>query len=179
MLCPNCKKETLDKAILLNVEINYCKNCQGFWFDNDELKWAKDKKDANLNWLDIDLWRDQKKFSISRGGRFCPHCRMPLYEVEYDKSKVRVDLCNLCKGIWLDRGEFQKIIKYLKEKADYDFLHHFSKNLMQEFWEIFAGPETIREEILDLVTLLKLFHYKFRVQHPYISTIIWGVLPKP
>ncbi|PIS45215.1 MAG: hypothetical protein COT22_06415, partial [Ignavibacteria bacterium CG08_land_8_20_14_0_20_37_9] len=74
-------------------------------------------------------------------------------EVQYDNSKVRVDLCSLCKGIWLDRGEFKKIIKYLKEKADYEVLYNFSKNLMEEFWEVFTGPEKIREEILDLLTL--------------------------
>ena len=111
MLCPNCKKE-LDQAILYNVEINHCHKCRGVWFEDEELRWAKDEKDKNLNWLDIDLWRDSKKFKISRGNRLCPECRMPLYEVEYDKSKVKVDLCNLCKGIWLDRGEFKKIIKY-------------------------------------------------------------------
>ncbi|MBU4204941.1 zf-TFIIB domain-containing protein [Patescibacteria group bacterium] len=175
--CPNCKKETLEKAILLNVEVDYCTKCFGLWFDQDELRLAKDKKDENLNWLDIDLWRDIKKFNVSRSNRLCPHCRMPLYEVQYDKSKVTVDLCNLCKGIWLDKKEFEKIIKYLKEKADYEILRHFSKNLVQEFGEIFIGPEKIREEILDLLTLLKLLHYKFLAQHPYLAILIKD-LPK-
>ena len=190
MECPNCKKETLDpsslakgggleKVILLNVEVDYCRKCEGIWFDDNELRWAKDEKDANLNWIDIDLWRYPQKFNISRGGRLCPRCRMPLYEVEYDKSKVKIDLCNLCKGIWLDKGEFKKTIKYLKEKADYEILNYFSKNLIQEFWEVFSGPESVREEISDLVTILKLFNYRFTTQHPYLATIIKGVLPKP
>jgi len=176
--CPNCKKEALEKVILLNIEVDYCPKCFGLWFDDNELRQAKDKKDENLNWLDIDLWRDKKKFDISQGGRLCPHCRMPLYEVKYDNSKIRVDLCSLCKGIWLDRGEFKKIIKYLKEKADYEVLYNFSKNLMEEFWEIFAGPEKIREEILDFLTLLKLLHYKFAVQHPHLAALIKGLLIK-
>jgi len=178
MICPKCKKPIMDKAILLNVEVDYCTKCFGIWFDGDELRMAKDKKDENLNWLDIDLWRDIKKFNISRGGRLCPRCRMPLYEVQYDNSKVTVDLCNLCKGVWLDHKEFEKIIRYLKEKADYEVLYHFSKNLVQELGEVFVGPEKIRDEILDLLTLLKLLHYKFSVQHPHLTVLIKGLLPK-
>jgi len=162
----------------LNAEIDYCPKCLGLWFDDDELRQVKDKEDENLNWFDIDLWREKRKFSISQGSRLCPHCRMPLYEVQYDESKTKVDLCNLCKGIWLDKGEFKEIIKYLKEKADYEVLHHFSKNLSEEFWEIFIGPESIREEVVDFITISKLLHYKFSIKHPYLTIIIKGLLPK-
>lgn len=177
MNCPNCKKELLDKAIFYGVEVDYCPKCLGIWFEDEELRWAKDEKDKKLNWLDIDLWKNTKKFAISRGGRACPVCRMPLYEIEYDKSQTKVDLCNLCKGIWLDRGEFRKIINYLKEKADYETLYRYSKNIAKEFWEIFTGPETFREEVIDVITLLKLFNYKFVSQHPNISQTI-SQLPK-
>jgi len=171
MVCPDCKIE-LDKAIFYNVEVDYCKKCLGVWFEDEELRWVKDKKDKDLNWFDIDLWRDKTKFEISRGNRICPVCRMPLYEVEYDKSKTKVDLCNLCRGVWLDRGEFKRIMEYLKERADYEILHNFSKHLSEEFWEIFIGPEVFREEILDFLTLLKLLNYKFIAQHPNITEII-------
>jgi len=165
----------LDKAILSNVEVDYCTKCFGVWFDKDELRLVKDKKDENLNWLDIDLWRDIKKFNVSQSGRLCPHCRMPLYEVQYDESKVTVDLCSLCYGVWLDKKEFEKIIRYLKEKADYEVLYHFSKNLIKETGEIFIGPEKIREEVLDLLTLLKLLYYKFSIQHPHLAVLIRGL----
>ncbi len=177
MECPSCKK-SLDKAILLNVEIEYCPSCLGMWFDHDELRQAKDKKDPSLNWLDIDLWRDIKKFEISRGNRLCPECRMPLYEVQYDEAKTKIDLCNVCHGIWLDKGEFKKIIKYLKERSDYEVLYNFSRNLVQEFGEIFVGPESFRSEILDFFSLLKLLSYKFSVQHPLITTMIREGIPK-
>lgn len=176
MLCPNCKKE-LEKAIFYNSNVDYCTKCGGIWFEDQELRLVKDARDKNLNWLDIDLWKYEKKFEISRDNRLCPLCRMPLYEVDYDESAVRVDLCNLCKGIWLDRSEFPKIINYLKEKADYEVLYHFSKNLKEEFWEIFLGPETLRQELLDYLALLKLLNYKFSVQHPYLAKLI-SYLPR-
>ena len=178
MDCPSCKKPTLEKAILLNVEVDYCTKCFGIWFDNDELRLAKDKQDENLNWLDIDLWKEQKKLEISKAGLICPECRMPLYEVDYDNSKTRIDLCNLCKGVWLDKGEFKRIVGYLKEKADYEVLYNFSKNLTQEFGEIFIGPESLRSEVLDFLTLLKLLGYKFYSQHPYLAESIKTMVPK-
>lgn len=176
MLCPFCKKP-LDKAILSGVEVDYCPQCLGLWFEKDELRLAKDEKDRSLRWLDIDLWKDDTKFKISPGIRLCPYCRLPLYEVYYGDSQIIVDVCNLCQGIWLDRGEFKKIIKYLKEKADYKILNDYLKSLTEEFWEIFIGSEILREEILDFLTILKLLNYKFTVQHPIISKIIFQ-LPK-
>ena len=171
MICPFCKK-LLEKTIFHNSEVDYCPSCLGLWFEQDELRQAKDEKDKDLNWLDIDLWQDKIKFKITSGQKPCPSCRLPLYEVEYGDSGIKVDVCNICQGIWLDRGEFKKIIEYLQQKANYEILHNYAKNLFQEFREIFIGPEILREEILDFLTILKLLRYKFTVQQPLISKII-------
>jgi len=176
MLCSICKI-SLEEAIFCNVGVNFCPECLGSWFEEEELRWAKDEKDKNLNWLDIDLWKDEKKFKISSGMKLCPSCRLPLYEIYYGDSRVIVDLCNLCRGIWLDRGEFKKIIEYLKKRADYEVFNNYFQNLMKEFWEIFTGPETFREEILDFLTILKLLNYKFTIQHPNLAKLISN-LPK-
>jgi len=176
MFCPICKVQ-LKSAILHNVEVNYCPQCLGLWFERDELRWAKDEKDKELQWLDVDFWKDEKKFKISRGIRLCPSCRVPLYEVRYGDSNVIVDVCNLCHGTWLDRAEFKKIIDYLHQKADYEVLNNYAKNLFQQFSEIFIGPETLREEILDFLSILKILNYKFVIKHPIISKMILE-LPK-
>lgn len=176
MVCPLCQKP-LDRVIFYGTQIDFCPKCLGIFFEEDELRLAKDTRDRELRWLDIDLWKEPEKFKISWGKKLCPTCRLPLYQVNYGDSKIEVDLCNLCQGIWLDRGEFKKIIEYLKEKAEYEVLENYAKSLLKEFWEIFSGPETFREELLDFLTLLKLLNYKFATQHPTISKIISG-LPK-
>jgi uncharacterized protein len=38
----------------------------------------------------------------------CPVCGEKLREVE--RSGVMVDICPACKGIWLDRGEIDKLL---------------------------------------------------------------------
>lgn len=171
MECPN-DNERLERALFHNVEADYCPRCLGIWFDNDELALAKNDKDKEINWLDVDLWRDKARFEISRSRRHCPVCRTLLCEVDYDDSKTKVDFCKMCQGVWLDRGEFKQIIVYLKRKSDYEVLHCYAKNIIQELWEVFAGPEKFREELSDFLTLLKLFNYKFIVQHPFLNYLI-------
>jgi Zn-finger nucleic acid-binding protein len=169
--CPICKIN-LDQAIVAGVEVDYCKKCLGLWFDEDELRQAKDIKDRNLRWLDIDLWLDEDKFKISKGNKLCPTDRLPLYETRYGRSNIKVDVCNVCNGVWLDRGEFKKIVRYLKKKADSEILSHYLKNLRNEFWEIIEGPEEIKEELDDFLMVLKLFQYKLLIQYPSIAKII-------
>lgn len=171
MQCPN-DKEYLEKILFHNVEVDYCPKCLGMWFDKDELTMAKNSKDDKINWVDVDLWRDKAKFQLSNGDKPCPVCRVSLRQVKYDKGKTKVDFCKRCQGIWLDRGEFKQIINYLKNKSDYEILNHYSKNLVSELWEVFSGPENLRSELADFFTLLKLFNYKFTVQHPYLNAIL-------
>jgi uncharacterized protein len=40
----------------------------------------------------------------------CPSCGGEL--VELDRSSVRVDACRQCRGVWLDRGELDRIIEH-------------------------------------------------------------------
>ncbi len=176
MYCPN-DNEKLEKVLFHNVEVDYCPKCLGVWFDQDELRLAKDDKDKDLNWQDVDLWRDKSKLKTVRISKFCPVCRVGLVEISYDQSKIKVDFCKMCQGVWLDRGEFKQIIAYLKNKADYEILHKYTQNLVSELWEVFSGPEAFRSELEDFLTLLKLFNYKFVAQHPNLAGLI-DDLPK-
>ena len=55
----------------------------------------------------------------------CPTCDSRLVEVE--RSDVLIDACPSCRGVWLDRGELDKILVRERElaaggSADDDFL---------------------------------------------------------
>ena len=39
----------------------------------------------------------------------CPACGGELVELE--RSSVRVDACRQCRGVWLDRGELDRIVE--------------------------------------------------------------------
>jgi len=39
----------------------------------------------------------------------CPNCKVSL--VMADRSGIEIDYCPNCRGVWLDRGELDKIIE--------------------------------------------------------------------
>jgi Zn-finger nucleic acid-binding protein len=39
----------------------------------------------------------------------CPACRVPL--AMSDRQGIEIDYCPQCRGVWLDRGELDKIIE--------------------------------------------------------------------
>jgi uncharacterized protein len=45
----------------------------------------------------------------SAAGMLCPTCRVSL--VMSERSGIEIDYCPQCRGIWLDRGELDKIIE--------------------------------------------------------------------
>lgn len=38
----------------------------------------------------------------------CPRCHSALAEL--DRDGITLDRCNACRGIWLDRGELEKLL---------------------------------------------------------------------
>jgi uncharacterized protein len=45
----------------------------------------------------------------------CPNCNIDL--VMTDRSGIEIDYCPQCRGIWLDRGELDKIIERSTQHA--------------------------------------------------------------
>ena len=43
------------------------------------------------------------------GPMTCPHCAVPL--VMSERQGIEIDYCPTCRGIWLDRGELDKILE--------------------------------------------------------------------
>ncbi len=172
MICPNCKKETLEKIRFHKSEVDKCNQCHGIWFERDELRKSKDEKDQHLKWLDADIWREGKKIQVSSSMKTCPPCKENLYEVKYGESDIKVDVCNSCQGVWLDGREFKKIIAYLSNIVNTETLTKYLKHTFEEAKEIFTGPEDLSSEIKDFLLVIKLLQYRFLSQYPIIREII-------
>jgi Zn-finger nucleic acid-binding protein len=48
----------------------------------------------------------------------CPRCDGLLDSRE--RQGVTVDVCGRCRGIWLDRGELEKLLSYARRELDED-----------------------------------------------------------
>lgn len=43
----------------------------------------------------------------------CPNCNVGMTQVH--RSGVELDICPQCRGVWLDRGELEKLLQPLRE----------------------------------------------------------------
>ena len=73
----------------------------------------------------------------------CPKCQVAL--IITDRQGIEIDFCPQCRGVWLDRGELDKIIergaryvdddddkRYQERRPDYDRDRHYHKR--KSFW---------------------------------------------
>ena len=102
MQCPKC---VISKLIEKKVKgksftVDFCPDCNGMWFDEDEL--------GSL--LKVPAKNVKVPPKAQAQDIFCPKCEKPLYVFCYPKTMVLIDMCKECEGIWLDAKEFQEIL---------------------------------------------------------------------
>ena len=47
----------------------------------------------------------------------CPRCNTSTLD-ERERSGVTLDVCPQCRGVWLDRGELEKLLAYAKRELE-------------------------------------------------------------
>jgi len=48
----------------------------------------------------------------------CPVCSAPFKEVV--KDRILIDVCTRCQGVWLDRGELDKLLSAVRAADQYE-----------------------------------------------------------
>ena len=98
-----------DKKLARFVNVDICPKCEGIWFDHGELKellQARFSERADPRTL---LPADRDADCL------CPDCRWPLYRREFmRRSNIEIEQCIKCAGIFLDAGEVDQVIAFLK-----------------------------------------------------------------
>ena len=57
----------------------------------------------------------------------CPVCK-EVNLIMSEKQGIEIDYCPECRGVWLDRGELDKIIEKSNNELNYQSLEQQSKN---------------------------------------------------
>jgi Zn-finger nucleic acid-binding protein len=104
--CPECNLR-MNKTSVEGVELDVCRVCSGIWFDHNELSQIVGIVKQH-GCEDSDFLFERADCSSRQRLRPCPKCRKSMEIVEYDG--VEVDVCNDCRGIWLDKGELMEIM---------------------------------------------------------------------
>ncbi|MBM4446516.1 MAG: hypothetical protein FJ023_04080 [Chloroflexi bacterium] len=116
MICPSCKSDMI-VVEYNNIELDYCNDCHGVWFDSTELELLL--KSMNLdshNLLLSDILKSPEAES-SEKKRKCPICRKKMKKTTIgEHPRVLVDVCPQGHGLWFDGGEMAQLLKHLAGK---------------------------------------------------------------
>lgn len=179
MNCPSCQAAATSK-ILHSVTIDECSSCEGIWFDSDEMRIAKDSIDADLNWLDPHFAINTDEIRAKNSQLGCPKCKnQKLVTLYYDNTNIEIDLCCGCHGMWLQKGELEKIIEQLEQKLLGMTVGDYAQESLREIKEIFNGQESVASEWRDLSNLLRLLQYKILSSRPVIQKTLQIVQANP
>lgn len=112
LICPACRKIFLKTQVdtQTRLEIDVCPRCYGIWFDGSELSRFLQSDELKRKFYlaeDVAPARPEGA-SVSAQARNCPRCRKPMEEKRF--ADVAVDVCETCKGLWLDDGEIRQIV---------------------------------------------------------------------
>jgi len=165
MNCPYCSIKLREKTIG-EVEIDECQECKGVWFEQDELRQAKDATDKDLRWMDFEIWKHKDRFSARPAKLKCPQCSKTLVTIQYANTKVEVDCCPTCKGTWLDYGELEEIVDALNNELLSKPFSEYIRASIEEAKEILTGPEGFISEWKDFTTVLRMMKYRFFAENP-------------
>lgn len=133
MNCPVCKTSELALADLeMGLSSLKCPDCGGNWIHGAEYWHWLEKHGPNLP----ERAGQNNDLALTESGEYidCPECRfrMSKFFVGHGLG-FTLDHCEGCKGIWLDRNEWE----LLKERN----LHDDLNSMLTSFWQAKAQKE--------------------------------------
>ena len=174
MKCP-IDGTPLETHTVQSVNVEECAQCRGLWFEKGELRKTKDASEPDLNWLDFDLWSDPASFAADWSSRQCPQCGKHMAAISYAETGVTVDYCAEGHGVWLDKGEFQAIVKALNTEAESKNASDYVTASLAEALEILTGDEGIISEWKDFATVMRLLQYRVLAENPRLSALLSAI----
>ena len=114
MQCPNCKS-TLQTIDYEGIQIETCPDCEGEWLDAQELKHIVQVREVRFDKEErqaIAAATTITPINVKREDRDlrCPKCSGTTDALNYGgDTGIVIDKCTTCGGIWLDKGEMERI----------------------------------------------------------------------
>ncbi|MFH0846465.1 MAG: zf-TFIIB domain-containing protein [Chloroflexota bacterium] len=131
MICPVCHIPMI-VVEHQKIEIDYCVNCQGVWFDCGELELLLQKSASQVNCLpDKGIIRSSDVRTTEKK-RKCPICGRKMDKnLIGEKPKILIDVCPRGEGLWFDGGELGSFLKQLQGEKDEGEVLGFLKDVFQ------------------------------------------------
>jgi len=121
MNCPVCDGVPLKEIDYEGVKVDHCETCDGFWLDEGEIKKINMIHEERFTPAQIAEARElvDTKAIVGEAAEArriqCPKCGAECRQVS--SSGVVIDECPERHGIWLDKGEIDKLQIMAEERS--------------------------------------------------------------
>lgn len=149
MLCPS-DSTTLKEVTVLShygqyIVLDQCQECGGVWFDTSEIHQVKQGEAEKIEKLDETTL--QISTSFQREEFLCPKDKNKLicYKDSFFPKNIVMEICPVCHGFWLNKGEFveyQKQRHELQEKKEDSAISYASEESVLKILENHSSKDT-------------------------------------
>ena len=106
MECPLCKVPLIIVEYA-GIELDFCTECKGIWFDSDELNLLAEALEFAADFPDV---VDLPSVRSKEKRRPCPRCRKKMDKASIGEQQVIIDRCPRGHGLWFDHGELARVL---------------------------------------------------------------------
>lgn len=177
MICPQCKPERMMHTFETDhLTIHACPCCGGYWFSESQLQTLSEVVDPDLQWLDLDFWKSRAQLHVTPQPWACPDCRRShLVRVHDEETDTTADTCPQCRGIWLEAGQLDRILKVLSSEVERMDSADYVKESLRVLSDLLASRQKEPvEDWKELKTLLRLLKYRLYSEHPKLISLLVG-----
>jgi hypothetical protein len=115
MKCPADDESLTTTTYETEIRVDECPSCRGIWLDQGELERIQKTRERDYSEElrkipDSVAGAYEMARQKTQGERTCPACGREMEKREYAySSRILIDSCPSCRGVWLDRGEVQAL----------------------------------------------------------------------
>jgi Zn-finger nucleic acid-binding protein len=143
MICPACKYDMI-VVEYHNIELDYCSNCKGVWFDSGELELLLKSQGLKEPKSFFDGIMNSQEGASSEEKRNCPICGRKMKKKPIGgQPEILIDACRNSHGLWFDGGEVTQLIRRLAGEHPRE---HGSKGHVINFLEEVFGPSESKQQ---------------------------------
>ncbi len=139
MICPTCKNDML-VIEYNNIELDYCANCHGVWFDSGELELLLNSIELEHHGLLLHDIVNIPEAKSSEDKRKCPICNRKMKKTTIgQKPEILIDVCDQEDGLWFDGGEVHQLISQFSGKQSQ--MSESQRDVLNFLGEVFKAEE--------------------------------------
>lgn len=110
MICPKCR-HVMIVVEYKKIELDYCTNCFGVWFDAGELELMLGMAGLKNGVPSMATTLNSPEARTTEEKRRCPICSQRMRKTAIGQEpKVLIDVCPTGDGLWFDGGEINQLI---------------------------------------------------------------------